>query len=291
MSYVNPFNCDNAWISFEDILRKVYVDGYIRTYGDIGELPFCPEYLRVYNAFPNKPSAADAVIQNVMVTSYVTAGLWSTKLDRRFIKAVHTNAAGEAQLDWINPAVNPPLLNVNGCTFTAQEGFAGDGLTKYMDTRYNPAVNGVKYTLNSGTVSSYSRTAGILTDITIGSIIGGNIIQVAPLFSGTFYGAINTTNNATSILPSGSGEYIATRTVAANEQGYWNKNQYTANHVSVAIPNRNIYILARNNGTPEQFSIRQVSKSIIGAGYSQTDVNNETDIFETFMDTYGKGVI
>jgi hypothetical protein len=36
MSYINPITCENAWLSFEDILRLLYKDGYLGTYGDVG---------------------------------------------------------------------------------------------------------------------------------------------------------------------------------------------------------------------------------------------------------------
>lgn len=36
MSYTNPITCENAWLSFEDILRLLYKDGYLGTYGDVG---------------------------------------------------------------------------------------------------------------------------------------------------------------------------------------------------------------------------------------------------------------
>jgi hypothetical protein len=36
MSYTNPITCENAWLSFEDILRLLYKNGYLGTYGDVG---------------------------------------------------------------------------------------------------------------------------------------------------------------------------------------------------------------------------------------------------------------
>ncbi len=296
MSFTDPNSCDK-WLSIEDIVKSALIkDGentYIRTHGELAEPdPYCPKYRAVYNAYINKPSDADALIQNTMVVAFVAAGLWDTKLDRRFITANHTNAAGEAQLDWINPSVNPPLLNVNGCVYTAQEGFAGDGLSKYLNTQYNPAVNAVLYTLNSAAVSAYSRTAGSLTDVIFGAVSGvTNVTQILPKYSGTTYCSVNENLQTFNNTPTGSGEYIISRLVAASQQIYWNKNLYSSNRVSVGIPNGNFYILARNNGVPDSFSIRQASKSIIGAGYSQAEANNETDIFETYLDTYGKGMI
>ncbi|MCJ7496900.1 MAG: hypothetical protein MUO78_02015 [candidate division Zixibacteria bacterium] len=36
MSYINPITCENAWLSFEDILRLLYKDGYLGAYGNVG---------------------------------------------------------------------------------------------------------------------------------------------------------------------------------------------------------------------------------------------------------------
>lgn len=35
MSYVNPIICDNASLTFEDILKLLYTDGYLKTYGEL----------------------------------------------------------------------------------------------------------------------------------------------------------------------------------------------------------------------------------------------------------------
>ena len=48
---------------------------------------------------------------------------------------------------------------VNSPTFTASQGYAGNGTTSYVNTTWNPATMGVAYTQNSAGIILYDRTA------------------------------------------------------------------------------------------------------------------------------------
>ena len=119
---------------------------------------YCTEYQAVYDAFTTKPDAATAAIWNTCVETWVDNGEWATK-DVIYVYAAHTNGAGEALINWKNPgAFNATAYNAP--TFTANEGFTGDGAADYIDCNWNPSVNGVNYVQNSASQIIYIRNTG-----------------------------------------------------------------------------------------------------------------------------------
>ncbi len=78
-------------------------------------------------------------------------GIWQ-KLDVLWVMASHDAQA--ARLNWKAPA-SFALTEVNSPTFTADRGYAGNGSTSYLNTGWNPATNGVNYTLNSASLGAY----------------------------------------------------------------------------------------------------------------------------------------
>lgn len=83
------------------------------------------------------------------------ATTWWAKLDALWVHAAHGAEAG--RLNWLGNRYN--CLPVNDPTFTVDRGYAGDGVTSYLDTQFNPvtAVES-KYTLNSGAFGLRSNT-------------------------------------------------------------------------------------------------------------------------------------
>ena len=261
------------------------------------EAAYSAQYQAVLDEMVNAPTEADAIIQNTMVEAYVAASLWDSKLDRKFITAVHTNDGGEAQLDWIDPVNSLPLVNVNGCGFTAYRGFESDGLTKYMRTQYNIVTDAVNYSQNSATGIFYKRREGSSAR----NDFGGGVSVGGPLFAGSFlssvgqvYNRVNNWNTGGSTTqPSMQGMWVETRVSSANFTIWRNKNLVqTTTQASTGVPNIELYLLALNfNGTPDAINNNAFSQAAFGGGYSQTDIENETDIFETYLDEYGTGVI
>ena len=209
------------------------------------------------------------------------------------------NIAGNFELrnlrikEWTNAtAYNAP-------TFTAYEGFLGNGTTQYIDCNWNPSINGVNYTQNSASQIVYVRTdvAHLNTRYGVSGSADGKNIFIMPRRSESPTKAAIETNDNTQIYTadavSGDGMLINTRTAAAVNKLYRNKvTIINATTTSTGIPTFSPYCLAGNDdGVATNFRPDQVSLYAFGAGLTQTDVNNITDRFETRMDALGKGII
>lgn len=114
------------------------------------------------------PSASQQIIQNNLVLSLKAGGVW-TKLDVLYILA-NDGGSNFGTLNWKSPLANQATL-INTPTFTTNEGFMGNGTSSYIDTNFNPATQGVNYTLNDA-----SRYAYVFTGST-GQRFEGNVLD------------------------------------------------------------------------------------------------------------------
>ena len=100
------------------------------------------------------PSVSQRTLQETLIRDLKTAGVWD-KLDVFYVFATDGDS-DYATLNWKDPN-NHQVSKVNSPVFTADSGFAGDGLSSYLDTNYNPSTNGVKYTLDNASISIWSN--------------------------------------------------------------------------------------------------------------------------------------
>ena len=115
------------------------------------------------------PTTAQLQTFSQLVTRLKTLNFWS-KFDV-FWWMVNDNTSGQAfaRINWKNPSafyLNP----INAPTWTANAGYTLNGTTQYLDTGFNPATNGVQYTLNDAGRYMYH----IRTSTTVASVIDGN---------------------------------------------------------------------------------------------------------------------
>jgi hypothetical protein len=92
------------------------------------------------------PTTATQQKQNKLLKSMKADGVWA-KLDVFYVFAVDNNASAFATLNWKNPNANQSTL-VSSPTFANNAGFTGNGTSSYINTNFNPATQGVNYTLN-----------------------------------------------------------------------------------------------------------------------------------------------
>jgi len=102
------------------------------------------------------PSVSQRIKQNALVLSLKAGGIW-TKLDVLYIFA-NDGGASFGTLNWKAPTLNQSTL-VNTPTFTANQGFTGNGTSSYIDTNFNPSTSGVQYQLNSASRYAWVFTA------------------------------------------------------------------------------------------------------------------------------------
>lgn len=116
------------------------------------------------------PSVGQQTLQNTLVTSLKTAGIWS-ELDYLYVMATDGDS-NYARINWSNPG-NFQLADVGGTpVFDSNEGFdraCGD----YMSGGYIPATHAVNATLNSTSVFLYDWNS--LTEQCSGNAYMGTI--------------------------------------------------------------------------------------------------------------------
>jgi len=233
---------------------------------------------------------------NTFITA-VKSGMSITNLSDAFdIMYILANETTEAALRNLVKRLHDATA-YNTPTFTALEGYTGNGSSMYIDTNYNANTQGSRYTLDSASMGYYGRlnvTTGTPFGVfdnggTTFSIINGrnssNQFQVRLNTAGA--GVIGT-NYVT-----GAGLYIGSRTASNVTNGYTNGVVGTTKtDLSVSMYNYTHYILAAHRSVgATQYSTQQVSFAFAGRGLVQAEVTVIKNAFEAFMDANGKGII
>jgi hypothetical protein len=193
------------------------------------------------------PSSNAQTLQNTLVTSLKADGVWN-KLDIFYVFAVDNNASEFATINWKNPnaLVNLPTQStlVNAPAFTNKAGFTGNGTDSYIDTNFNPANQGVQYTLNNASryffthaISGGNRFDG--NDLGVGT---NSILRNSSTFQRINSGASG--NLATSFLYTTVADAKSIHRISSTNVTLFNETTgASTTQTSVAIQNSNQYIL------------------------------------------------
>jgi hypothetical protein len=103
-----------------------------RTRAVFGPPTYGAEAEALFARFAVDPGEARRGQIDSLIGALKAAGAWA-KLDALYLFAAHDAQA--ARLNWIQPAFDATA--VNGPTFTADRGYAGDGASAYLDTGFN----------------------------------------------------------------------------------------------------------------------------------------------------------
>jgi len=286
-------------LTAENILKRAAktangVPFYINTLGLGG---WCDEYQTIYDymvTLGSPPSSAVADAQNTMLCGLVDAGIWATR-DLFYLFAQEFNTAMEARFNWKNPGTHNIGL-VNAPTWTSLEGYQGNGTNSYLRTYWTPNTHGVNYLQNDANAAWYVRNNTVGAHYDFGCNDAG---QTKVLYGGSRYTGdvarvqVNDQGVHSVANTDSRGMWFVNRPDAANHEMYRNKvriiNQAQA---STGRSTKELYICVRNsNGTPAQYSDKQISVFSIGAKLAQSDIDTFTDLVEGYMDAVGKGVI
>lgn len=218
----------------------------------------------------------------------------SEKFDAIYILANQTAEAGLKNLI----KRSHDATAVNSPTFTAWEGYTGNGSTQYLNTNYNPNTQGVRFVQNSASLGVYSRTNQVSNSIEMGLVnsgIGETQINLSIRYTGDkLYGRINTANADYSEYNNADsrGFFALSRTGSTEFNVYKNgAGVETQASTSTAIYSGNMFILAQNNGgNPNLFSNKQIAFAFIGAGLDATEVRKVYNCIQAYMTGIGKQV-
>jgi len=188
---------------------------------------------------------------------------------------------------------------VNSPTFTALEGFSGNGTSSYLNSNYNLSNSKIVASQNSVSLGVYNRSE--ITSLSTLAYAGARkttLPESVTLLQGTstslFYYPNDTADTGITGLngTTQKGMLITNRISDTIKEAYINKTKYQASVNSAAIAPLSLFILARDlDGNPDRYNTCQLSFCFVGKGFTQANINIITDTFEAYMDSNGKGVI
>ena len=215
--------------------------------------------------------------------------------DRFYIFAQQSGCQQAATISLINPT-STPLVEVNSPTWTANQGYTGNGTSMYLNTKYNPSTHAVKLAQNNANMDLYTRNtivAGL--KFVAGGIAGSSSIVLALNYTG--FGKLWAANAAGQSINANSttfGLYSDTRAAASGASAtilYRNGSSLaTDTTASTALVNAEMFVMAfSNSGTPSNYDTNQYSRWSIGASIGMNYTLDYTS-WQMFANTIGFAV-
>lgn len=224
--------------------------------------------------------------EKARLTTFETSlGTDITEFDRLWIHALSNNIA--ARTSFVNP-LSTIISAVNGPTFTPYLGYTGDGSSSYLNTNFNPATQGVKYTLNSASGFTYIQQDIISAGAAFGAITGSDIsVLLYPQFllnTPIYYINNLGTDSYGSANSKGLSSFI--RRNSLNIEYYKNGLINASNaKTSTLIPSTNIYICGRStSGILTNGFVGTISATGLGSNsYNQLNFYNALQALATAL--------
>jgi len=205
------------------------------------------------------PSAGQQVKQNQLVIDLKTAGVWA-KLDVWYVYA-NDGSKEFATLNWKAPTLYQSTL-FNSPTFTANQGFTGNGTTSYIRTNFNPSTNGVNYQNNDASRYCYVRIP--VTGQYVDGVANGNDLNHGFRIGSSPFNYIN--QDAGSINPNGvystTPDLKSIQTNSSTVTTVVDGTTLTTHTRTASAPPNFPYDVLRNNGS---YGSHQVSCYGLGA--------------------------
>lgn len=237
--------------------------------GDASGYPYVnPETAALVARFTDPcPDARKALI-DATITSAKVANIWDACVGF-YVTAQYAQQA--ACQNWKQNLYN--LTPAGLLTFLPDRHFAGDGVTGYLDTGFDPLVGGLPQ--NSTHLSAWNRLSRAAnTQVLAGCRRSINaFLDVVPRFTGDL-GVLRANSGAGSGANAlSAGDFLATRTGAGALAGYRNGVAvFTSAAASVAPIDANILLLASGveGGAPIAFCQDQLAAATFGTGLDAT---------------------
>lgn len=224
-----------------------------------------PYTLAFYNTVISRGGSFNTTEINYLSTFETSVGSDLAEFDRLWIHGLSDSVA--ARTSFVNPS-STIVTAVNSPTFISNAGFQGNGSTSYLHTNFNPATQGVKFTLNNASVGVYSLTDTAVIGSDMGCFNGSSFVLIqAKRESNVFNVAINDGGFNGSANTDSRGLFVGSVS-SGNKKVI--KNGVTLNtttHAAVGIPSLPFYLLGWNNvGVPQLATTRQYALSFVASG-------------------------
>ncbi len=206
-------------------------------------------------------------------------------------------ASDHAVVNFVDP-FGVKLSPVNSPTFTADQGYTGNGTTAYLNTQRDPSSEISGFVQNSAHMSYYVRDTSSVTGV---EVLAGIRDSVGSERLYDFYNssrtALQTFNNQTStsgaastLTDNGTGFILSQRTGSTVGAVYQDGTQVgTITQTSTAAPfGQDLFLLARNDqGSADSFCNAQISAFTSGASLDSGQRTALQSHIETYLTTVG----
>jgi hypothetical protein len=202
------------------------------------------------------PSVDQQALQNQLVSDLKNAGIWD-KLDTFAVFATDGDS-DFALIDWKRLT---EYTAVNSPTFTTNQGYAGNGLNAYIDTSFNPSLAS-KMSANSANMTVFMNT---ITDsanlVCFAGCIDPYALQIVEYkqFNRMLHDVFGNNASVPFVSSNGSKWFSANRNNSTEQVFFQNTLSTTQARNFSGLPNRNIFLLARNGSSVSLPSNREIS--------------------------------
>lgn len=202
-----------------------------------------PQTAAYIAAMAARPPDAEILVLNRAIAMIVDSGAFDN-MDALYFLASSTDQA--SRINVISPGTYN-LTKTNSPRFTANVGWDANSSSGYLDTGFNPATAGGKFTQNSACMGvSVSATAA--TNPAIGNTGTGNSFVTPVTVSNTFAGRLSSAGSSSS-ANTGIGFFSASRATSATIRLFKNADQLLSGAVPTnTLASSNIGILSDNSG-------------------------------------------
>ena len=274
---------DNEWNNFTQITS--WRLPYYRAYSVLSVVNnfYVQNYLSSWSV---QPSNAYISALNTLVDSLIASNDWYYLYDMWIFA---TPSSDGSLISLVNPT-NTPLVPVNAPSFTANQGYAGNGSSSYIQTPFIPANYTAFPIQNNVQMGCYLRNNVDENKYHFGVRDGSSFTSFRARVSGFAYALLNSSATANYSNTDSRGLHIISRADASNLSYYKNGALVnTVSNSSVSPSTRPVYVLCSNeNGTPSLFSTNQMSMFFIAR--SGLNPVSFYSAFQTFATTVGFNV-
>jgi hypothetical protein len=217
------------------------------------------------------PSASQQLLQNQLVLDLKDGGIWD-KLDTFGVFATD-GSSDFALIDWKRLS---QYTAVNSPTFTANQGFQGNGTSSYINTNYNASTSAVNVTLNNASRYFYLQNAngGGVFDGDIGNARNSMVIGLSNIQR--IYSGVNALNSAFEYT-SAAGFKSIHRTSSTNVELFNGTSQGSRTQTSSSLTNNQVILRSGASA----YSLHAVGVYAIGSSLVLENTN-----FNNVVNTY-----
>jgi len=218
---------------------------------------------------------------DALVVGLKNDGVW-TKLDRLWLFA-----AENTQSALIDLVATDQATAVNSPSFTADQGYTGNGTNSYINTTYLPGTDGPNWTGNAASFGVWQRsTPAARNEVQMGANYFGHPSQIANFFGdNNSYTQVNCSTSLTTSGTAVAGLYAVDRSASNFTTLYINATASgTSTAVATAETDCNMFVLGRNDNSGSDSltnpSTAQVSAAFLGGSLGASD---QTDLYNRLV--------